>query len=650
MPQENVKTSTIWLMPIMLIIYMLTLFPFGISSTHWLPMYISLGVSVGFASFIQILWIRTRSLGTALLLLFLPLLFIGMFAQTLAPIISIAFIVTFFLVLAKNRTIHMRDVSLLAFLFVGGVLALMLFQRSSMGYAQPFMGVNLHKDTLFHMAISSMIKNYGIASTGLYGLVPIQYHTASHAIFSSLSLVTDLSVFDVYAYIYPLVFIPLMLTIFLCLAEEVLPSRTMYEWGARAIVLSILLIGLDIDFLWRAAFRTTFYVSESYTVAFILLTGMLSMLFQRKKNTHDSRGFFYTAVMLLLFMLTCFAKISVAFVFLGLLISWMFFGRSEILRNRIMLTVGCFLVFFVAFKMVRGGLVEFELFHFIKTYVVADSFSRKVLVFFVFHFLFSNILIVTYVFGFKKNKKDQVSLWLICGIVISTIMGAIPGLLLSIPGGSASYFSSVSQIMALPFLIILVAIILEDIRKVLSSVTSFRMEPVFSQVGRMISRIMQDMSAAKIITLVFILSYFLFAFIPQCEKILSSARVLVGSMKKDSTTPYHSPFIAELQKVSKDSSTKDMMVYIPRDVLGFWKLANCKFVSFILPAFSERSVLRGLPATECGAQYYGYSDYKVDLSERSQLLDSDDVLRKEARELGFKGVLVLTEKGTRAIR
>ncbi len=57
---------------------------------------------------------------------------------------------------------------------------------------------DVHQDTLFHAAISAMIKTYGVASTGLQGLVPVHYHILSHQGFAALSILSGVHVLEVY--------------------------------------------------------------------------------------------------------------------------------------------------------------------------------------------------------------------------------------------------------------------------------------------------------------------------------------------------------------------------------------------------------------------------------------------------------------------
>jgi hypothetical protein len=44
----------------------------------------------------------------------------------------------------------------------------------------------VHQDTLYHASIAAMVKNYGVVSTGLNGLVETPYHALSHILLPAL--------------------------------------------------------------------------------------------------------------------------------------------------------------------------------------------------------------------------------------------------------------------------------------------------------------------------------------------------------------------------------------------------------------------------------------------------------------------------------
>jgi len=68
-----------------------------------------------------------------------------------------------------------------------------------------------HKDLLFHSSIAAMIKNYGVTSTGLNGLVEQQYYTVTHHIVALISLASGRGVFEVFGIVSHVFYIPLLI-------------------------------------------------------------------------------------------------------------------------------------------------------------------------------------------------------------------------------------------------------------------------------------------------------------------------------------------------------------------------------------------------------------------------------------------------------
>ncbi|MDR2947188.1 MAG: hypothetical protein LBV79_10650, partial [Candidatus Adiutrix sp.] len=55
-----------------------------------------------------------------------------------------------------------------------------------------------HQDILYHASIASMIKNYGITSSGLHGLVDTPYHVLSHQLMAAISSLSGVGVLETY--------------------------------------------------------------------------------------------------------------------------------------------------------------------------------------------------------------------------------------------------------------------------------------------------------------------------------------------------------------------------------------------------------------------------------------------------------------------
>jgi hypothetical protein len=656
-------SNVIWVMPIITLFFILFILPFSINPVHWKPIIIAFLVSIAFASLLQVLWKTFQSLGAAFTFLFSLLFILGFFPNPLTPLIPYLALLPVLYSLYSLRKISFKQHSFV--LISGALFSLILIHRSEMSYAQPFMALHTHKDLFFHSAITSMIKNYGVASTGLSGLVPLHYHVGSHAIFAALSTITGLSTFDCYTYIYPLVFVPLILTTFLAFSEELAPSKNTKTWPIKVFFATFILLGLRNPIYGYTGFLPDYLLSESYTLGIISLIGLASLILKCERSITTKTFIFYSITMLLLFALTCFAKISVAFVFLGCLFSWIFLGRAQNIIGRFIISSLCGIVLLVLLsytsKSVSAG--SFQFLAYIKGIIVPFSappgvtLFLQIILYFSVHLMFSNIVIICAgILAFNDSWRNQFPLWLIAGIAFASAMGSVPGLLLDIPGGAASFFSNPPQLLSLSLILLLPAFI--------GSVS-------FSSIKSLPAKI----KAPLLISATFLLGHFIIAFLPTIPKTINSAKLLVLGLKEQPTLAPNSPdsiefknrslpalyrdtsdlinssFYHQLKTIQKDDTTKNFLIYIPKNLEKFWSLEKCHTISLIIPALSERPALRGTPLPQCQAKNYGYEDYHAQINENNVLSANDDqTILAESKKLGFSGVIYFMEDNFRIIQ
>jgi hypothetical protein len=106
----------------------------------------------------------------------------------------------------------------------------------------------VHQDTLYHASISAMIKNYGVTSTGLHGLVETPYHVLSHFLYASISLLSGIGVIEVYGVANWILFAPVLtFCVVACSAmiSSTPRSKIPIIWGIACCLLAI------IPFLFR---------------------------------------------------------------------------------------------------------------------------------------------------------------------------------------------------------------------------------------------------------------------------------------------------------------------------------------------------------------------------------------------------------------
>ena len=169
----------------------------------------------------------------------------------------------------------------LAATLAGAVLgAAYFFIVNTKGYAnvlsleQTLVGVQ-HLDTLYHAAMAAMIANYGVASTGLDGLVHVPYHVLSHALIGLAGRWMQVSPIESYYLVPQIVLVPLL---FFALATATFwlwrPSRLTAAGPLAVLVPAGLLFGIEIRD-WAS-----YLISESYCLALILLLLALPLLLE----------------------------------------------------------------------------------------------------------------------------------------------------------------------------------------------------------------------------------------------------------------------------------------------------------------------------------------------------------------------------------
>ncbi len=626
---DNIKYYLIFLPPIILLFYIIFLSFFKINYAHWCPLLSCLILSFFISLFLFSSWKCYKCLGISLFILLFYLQIIGHSTNLILPIIII-FTLNIIFNLNKlfiKQEIYFKKTCFLALLCCGFFLTLILLQRSELGYAQPFAENNLFKDTLFHSSIASMLKNFNIASTGLHGIQPIYYHTGSHSIFSAISSLTKVPVLQSYNYFYPLVFVPLLLTVFLCLAEEVFSSENLKDIIIRSFVLVTIVLALRNPIFYRAQLSQNLLLSESYSFSIISFACLISVIICLEKSKLAGHKLILNIFLILIFIQTITFKISTPFVFFGILITWFLFSQSQSFLSRLailIVTIFCFMILFSGYNK-SASTLTYSLFSSINTVALNIdpdhsfiNFSVKFFYFIIIHLLFSNILICYWFFCQYFKKSNMIfSSWLILGIFFSSIVGIVPGLFLSLPGGAESFFSNVIQVLSIPFLLCIPSHIFQNFKY----------------------------NSQRYIFMFIFGTYatiFLFVFLPTIPKIILGSRVLISEMQKSQLFA-SSPYIKKLELIRDDKNTLNKLIYIPRTQIEFWNKFNCNTVSFLIPAIAERPGLFSYPDLTCHSADYGTSDYDKFRSHYQFEEFTNNQLLSTAKKLGFKGVIVVTK-------
>lgn len=331
---------------------------------------------------------------------------------------------------------------------------------------------DVHQDTLFHASIAAMIKNYGVVSTGLHGLVEMPYHILSHVLMASVSLLSGQGVIEVYGVANWVMFAPILIfsiTAFCAMLDRTRQLPLPLVWGLTAVLL------VAMPFLFGSwAVWDSFFASESYLVSLGLFTLGLAVLFKRRLSLPD--------ILLVLFLaaLISNAKASVGLVYSGLWFSRLLFVRGDSTwRELAALMMAVLAVAWAVIDLVQGssGSMPFDPLHFVRTYsflgshlgVIGNSIKAgmgipiltmllaivAVSSFFVLHFSLSWVVVglIGYSSGVRGVLKSPLSIYSLAAI----FAGVLIIFTFAIGGGSAYYFSNVALFVSLPGVIAMLA-------------------------------------------------------------------------------------------------------------------------------------------------------------------------------------------------
>jgi hypothetical protein len=446
----------------------------------------------------------------------------------------------------------------------------------------------VHQDTLFHASIAAMIKNYGVVSTGLHGLVETPYHALSHILFAGISLLSGVSVIEVYGVANWVFFAPILIfTIVFC---SIILHKTNHLnipliWGTVCLLLVV-----SPRLLWPWGVFDSFFVSESYLVSLGLFLVGFPLLFKQPLSISE------LLLVSILTALSTYAKLSVGLLLIGLWFARVLFVRSE----RFSLDVAAFVVsaamatwtVYHSSEAVRNSIRIFPL-HFIvhysllgehllktgKALLKADRMSLysiflallALLGFFAFHFLLSWVIIVRNAFrkGIFSVLSNPFSLYSIASVVASSLVV----FLFSIPGGSAYYFTNVAFFVALPGVVAVLA---------------------YAPVWRRVSSQTFLFVAILLVCLLSVRAFYRSSFMHPLHY-----------MK------LHSAFIDHLVEV-RNRTPLNVVLQLTTGASITNPVSSCTGQPFVYPAVSERPWIGVIqPRSDCAYEYYGYNQYGI---------------------------------------
>jgi hypothetical protein len=487
-------------------------------------------------------------------------------------------------------------------------------------------------DTLYNLSIAQMIKNYGVASTGLDGTPSIYYHYGCHWIMAQLSKFTGIHLVHVYNFGYPLIFIPLFFSIFLQFIFQV------QEWLFKKtdgellflLLLMCLFIGVPNHLYAGGLLGISGLVNDSFVISLIILFAFLhtGLLFWQ---SHTKNVWLFTFLTFLFVVAAGIVKISTGFVLTGLL-CYLFIRFGLYLQLRcwvcLLIVIGGFLFTYwmtaetlpFGIRKVGGDEGIQQYLHFYKhthTFEPVSWFGGFYL------WLYLTVFLVFVLLPSSGGKSRIRYLWknkmmLPAEIlVVVALVGVLPSLLIAFNGGNSMYFSGIQLFVAGAFVLGFVPAL------------SDKVIAWSSMVKKPVSLSIKFILVVSLLLLLY--KEVRWDFNKMIKINVQTRRELLGipvdpdwRVKYDQSTfgifskPVHQAydtikfgkFVSALMEQEKNTVSSQLLFLNHQTLpIDFFRNIRCIETSFIGPAFSGHAMLDGL-SYNCGIGMYGDGYYQ----------------------------------------
>jgi hypothetical protein len=400
----------------------------------------------------------------------------SLFSVSIAPVIAVAGCVAFVL----NVYLILKDTaaSLLKTLCYVGATVYIAISVSSQAWfhlSNPLMlesiaaipNPKLSADVLFHASIVQMMNTFGIPTTGLNGVAPINYHYGSHILFLQITNLLKIHPIAFYQMVYVILCIPFLFKSILCLVFEIRRQLNITSPPFDYRFLLILVIGFlgftKFSFGTMAAKatagQTILFISESYnlSMSFLFLLSAFLLNAYSKWSGQPKRYWsilLITPLWLFLIGLTKISTIYLAvaglgylYLRLGLFRKWHF--TVTLLLCLLAFALACVLT--IDQKTHEGSIQPF---FFFKT-ILQSPLYIFFLIYFFFLIIFSVNLYLRYRLTRNTDQHTPAAKQFIAVefLIVVALAGQLPGLVMSFIGLNSAYFSEVQHWLSIIFLL-----------------------------------------------------------------------------------------------------------------------------------------------------------------------------------------------------
>ena len=519
-----------------------------------------------------------------------------------------------------------------------------------------------HRDTMFHVAIAEMIRNFGVVSTGLDGFVSFAYHIGSHVWMGSLSRLLDIPVFHAY-YMGVQIFAVPMLLFSLVFAIS-------WVWRPKQLPILVMAVALALLCLVETQGSFAYYVSESYLFAIIFYLLSLPLVIEVIRHPKESLWMDWrrltVAIALALVLVALKISVGAAWCAGALYVFLRRYPKEGWPLFIVAVSTVMLLIIVFAFN-VHSNPNWAETFRFDP---IAANLLRPPL---------ANMLLplAVLIFGrlFYRHIGDEGKL-ILEFVALTTIVTNAPGMLLDILQATDYYFVNVATWLGYVVSVGAVFFLVQYVRDIGLTLKSQ------GGVRRIVTVDFQRLVVVLAVTVILVTTLTSDAkmqVISRSAKASSEllhraehvnarrAHPLRFSPKVEERKGFlnskiaaelnHTPgafFVSEIERL-KGMAPGPLAVFVPPDNLEFWTLARanrglksildedyCWKQSFFVPALVGAPMIKGVPPAECEqTSFYGF--YKYGDESNSSSVD-DTALCAHAVDRGFNDIVVLESR------
>lgn len=535
--------------------------------------------------------------------------------------------------------------ALVRFIAINGGQLTHIYAPEFMLLGQPYL------DTSFHAALAEMLRNFGVVSVGLDGLVPQFHHIGSHFWLGAVSEIFGMPAIELYPMAFQVFAVPCFTFYFLYAAAYLMRERLRNP-------VALITAGLLLTFVTSWFFLDKLLLSESYLFSLVLFLAAVPLLFAMLSPEETSLPKFWRffAVSILLGVVLVVFKVptgvmwaaAVAIVFVHRLTAprW---------RNTALILAALTIAGAAAILLAVSFLSKHGVLHYLSPFDFAGG-SKKYFISDVLFGALAAIVVGRSRFNGSYGRGDAAGL-----LAIFVFLGALPGSIFALLN-TAYYFVNIASWLALLLLAGQLAAIIETAsgrRRLFGAAAIALLVIVVAADPDRYKRLaiyLQRVSALQ--------EYGREGKVAEWpgKRPLSVSLAIIGDVGQSvacgafrleplfaddvATALARSPggvFVRQVNEASESGSDR-LAVFVPPENAVFWSMTqDCRAQPFFIPAMTGVPMLLGLaphqPPLHCELDAtYGFGQYGA---ESHSLTIADGPLCDLAAQRGYDSLLIL---------